>query len=372
MKIEIRGLKKAYGSVAAVRELDLTVNEGEFLVILGPSGCGKTTSLRCLAGLEEPDDGVIQIGPQKVFDARERISIPPEGRNIGMVFQSYALWPHMTVFDNVAYPLRVRHKNLGTAELTRRVREVLAMVGLEHLETRSSSMLSGGQMQRVSLARALVSWPAALLLDEPLSNLDMRLRHHLRTELKEIQRTTGATSVYVTHDQTEAASLADRILVMRDGEVEQLCTPEELFSKPASRFVADFLGIPNLFSFRVLRQTGESTYHGLMGDAIEVTVESEEAIPADRDIDCWFRADALELASEEELQSSGDSTGSALRATIRHRLYTGTHYEYRASLISNGRQLDVTIALPQDKKLEIGDTVPLRWKPGQVRPIVEP
>jgi iron(III) transport system ATP-binding protein len=243
MSITIQNLKKSFAGIVAVNDLTLAVSDGAMLVLLGPSGCGKTTTMRCIAGLERPDAGTIAIGGRTVFDAK--VDVPINQRNVGMVFQSYAIWPHMSVFDNVAFPLRV--KKLPRDEIATRVNEMLAQVGLAELAARGASTLSGGQMQRVALARSLVMRPAALLFDEPLSNLDARLRDRLRVQLRELQTQFRITSVYVTHDQHEALALADQIAVMHRGALLQVADPVSIYSRPASSTVADFLGYSNIF-----------------------------------------------------------------------------------------------------------------------------
>ncbi len=244
MSIRIEHLTKSFGGVVAVADLTLSVPDGEMLVLLGPSGCGKTTTMRCIAGLERPDSGVIAITGRTVFDG-DRLNVPINQRNVGMVFQSYAIWPHMSVFDNVAFPLRV--KNFARAEIAARVGEILTQVGLADLAARGASTLSGGQMQRVALARSLAMRPSALLFDEPLSNLDARLRDRLRIQLRELQTQFRITSVYVTHDQHEALALADQIAVMHHGRLLQVADPVSIYSQPASSTVADFLGYSNIF-----------------------------------------------------------------------------------------------------------------------------
>ncbi len=244
--VAVEALEKAFGSHRAVKGVSFRITTGECLVLLGPSGCGKTTTLRCVAGFETPDRGRIVIGGRTVFDRASGRSVPSARRGIGMVFQSYAVWPHMTVFDNVAFPLRIRRRR--RAEVAERVGEILALVGLAGHERQSASALSGGQMQRVALARSLVYRPSLLLLDEPLSNLDAVLRERLRFEIKTVLRKTNTTAIYVTHDQTEAAVLGDRVAVMHAGVIEQHGTPTEIFSRPANRFVADFIGSTNRVS----------------------------------------------------------------------------------------------------------------------------
>lgn len=245
--ITIRNLTKRFGKVVAVSNLDLKINHGEFVTLLGPSGCGKTTTLRCIAGLEDPDQGEIFIGERCIFSSTRGIFVSPGARGVGMVFQSYALWPHMTVFQNVAFGLA--KKGLGKAEITRRVQDVLALLGLNGLDRRYPNELSGGQQQRVAVARAVVTQPEILLFDEPLSNLDAKLRMTLRAELKRLHAEIGATTVYVTHDQLEALTLSTRIAVMKDGVVQQMNTPQHVYHFPNNLFVAEFMGNPttNLF-----------------------------------------------------------------------------------------------------------------------------
>jgi iron(III) transport system ATP-binding protein len=239
-------LAKAYasedGRVGAVAGVTFDVAEGELLALLGPSGCGKTTTLRCLAGLEQPDAGEIRIAGRTVCDAARGIHQPPYEREIGMVFQSYAIWPHLDVFENVAYPLRVSRQRVAAREISDRVTATLAQVGLGGLARRSASALSGGQQQRVALARAIVRRPRLLLLDEPLSNLDVRLREQMQHELVDLVRRVGVTTVHVTHDQGEALAMADRVAVMMDGRLTQIADPETLYEHPASAAIATFLG----------------------------------------------------------------------------------------------------------------------------------
>ena len=269
--IEVRDLVVRYGGVMAVRGVTFTVGAGEHVTLLGPSGCGKTTTLRAIAGLEKPASGEIRIGGELVFASSPSVNVPAERRGLSMVFQSYAIWPHMSVFDNVAYGLRVRKR--PEAEVATRVREALDLVQLAELETRSASKLSGGQQQRVALARAFVFSPSVLLFDEPLSNLDAKLRAEMRVELKELQRRLDITSVYVTHDLEEALAISDRIVVMRDGVIEQVGTPAEIYDRPRNTFVADFVGSANLIRGRrrpdlereglvVLETPGGALVHG--------------------------------------------------------------------------------------------------------------
>tara|TARA_B100000686_G_C16766756_1_gene962352 strand:- start:114 stop:1214 length:1101 start_codon:yes stop_codon:yes gene_type:complete len=257
--ISIRDLEKSFpsnqGAVHAVQKIDLDVAENEFVVLLGPSGCGKTTTLRCVAGLERPTKGVIEIAGEIVDSTLDGSFVPPERRNIGMVFQSYAVWPHLNVFQNVSLPLTDGRKKLGKTEVRDRVMECLRLVQLDGLEKRPVTDLSGGQQQRVALARAIVTKPMVLLMDEPLSNLDARLREEMRLELKKIATSIGVTTLYVTHDQAEALSLGDKICVMNDGEILQIGTPREVYSNPENLFVAEFVGEMNFVSGTVVSET---------------------------------------------------------------------------------------------------------------------
>jgi spermidine/putrescine transport system ATP-binding protein/putrescine transport system ATP-binding protein len=256
--ITVRGLTKRFGPVVAVDGVTLEIRANEFFALLGPSGCGKTTLLRMLAGFETPDEGAV------VIDGQDMTPVPPNRRPVNMVFQSYAVFPHMTVFDNVAYGLRV--VRTGTEEVARRVREALDMTQLSELAGRMPDQLSGGQRQRVALARALVKRPKVLLLDEPLSALDAKLREAMQLELVRLQHTVGITFVIVTHDQNEALSMADRIAVMDQGRVRQVAPPAELYEFPNCRFVADFIGKMNLFEGQITGHRDEGlgvTVHGL-------------------------------------------------------------------------------------------------------------
>jgi iron(III) transport system ATP-binding protein len=268
--LEVKGLHKRFAGkppTTAIDQLDFSIEAGEFVVLLGPSGCGKTTTLRCLAGLETADSGAISLGGKTWFDSSRRIALPPEKRNIGMVFQTYALWPHMTVRKNIRYPLRARRQN--GPEAKKWVEEAAALVDCESLLDRYPAQLSGGQQQRVSLARSLVSRPDLILFDEPLSNLDAKLRDDVRAQLHELHRRLNFTAVFVTHDQSEALALADRVAVMRAGRFEQIGTPLEVFEQPATEYVADFLGLSN----RLPAETCDRTIR-ISG------VEVEGAVPA--------------------------------------------------------------------------------------------
>jgi iron(III) transport system ATP-binding protein len=253
--ISIRKLRKSFkaqqGVVNALRDIDLEVSEGDFCVLLGPSGCGKTTTLRCVAGLEKPDGGEVEIGGRLVNSPAARVFVPAEKREIGMVFQSYAIWPHMNVFQNVAFPLTQGQKRVAKSAVADRVRSALKRVQLDGLEDRPATDLSGGQQQRVAMARAMVTDSRVLLMDEPLSNLDARLREQMRVELKKITKSIGVTTLYVTHDQAEALSLGDKVCVMNLGEILQTASPHDVYAKPANLFVAQFVGEMNFIKGKV-------------------------------------------------------------------------------------------------------------------------
>jgi iron(III) transport system ATP-binding protein len=260
--VSIRKLSKRFGGktpMTAIDDLDLDIEPGEFLVLLGPSGCGKTTTLRCIAGLETAEEGRISFGDRVVFDAASRLNVPPNKRNIGMVFQSYALWPHMTVRKNIGYPLRTRRINRTQAGEW--IEEIAGLVDTAPLLERYPAQLSGGQQQRVALARGLVARPDLVLFDEPLSNLDARLRDQVRSEIHELHARIGFTAVYVTHDQVEALALGDRLAIMRSGALEQLASPEEVFERPATEYVAAFIGMGNRLPFA--RSDGEWVLGGV-------------------------------------------------------------------------------------------------------------
>jgi iron(III) transport system ATP-binding protein len=348
MQLNIKRLRKAYGRHLAVKDIDLSVAEGQFAVVLGPSGCGKTTTLRCLAGLEKPDAGEISIGSQTVFS--DGVYVPPEKRNIGMIFQSYALWPHMTVYGNVAFPFEARRRT--GPEIASRIRDVLAMVGLSALENRSASLLSGGQMQRVALARALACEPAALLFDEPLSNLDLKLRQHLRIELRQLQQASGATTVFVTHDQAEAAALADRVIVMNEGRIEQDDAPEMLFSKPANRFVADFIGVGNLLAFTPTDSLGDRRWRGRIGQTLELTGCTYDHADLSKETWIWFRPEAVEL------NDSRHPADDAVRfdGAIVSRSFTGTDYLYGVRVPGMD---EIKVTMRNKLKIPLGDGVSL-------------
>lgn len=317
--ITLRRLTKRFGVVAAVQDLDLEIQEGELVTLLGPSGCGKTTTLRLIAGLEVPDAGEV------LFSGRPVTGLPPERRNVGIVFQSYALFPHMTVWQNVAFGLEMRRES---ARLIRdRVGAILDRVQLRGLEDRYPHQLSGGQQQRVALARALVMNPAVLLLDEPLANLDARLREDMRFYIRQLQREVGITTVYVTHDQAEAMVLADRIAIMRDGRLQQIGPPEEIYRRPSSAWVAEFVGLSNFIPGRVAgRENGLLVVRTAAG-TFTCAGQAETG------------ADVLICVRPETLRFD-ETYPNRLRATVRERVYLGNLVDYRVEA-PGGLQLRV-------------------------------
>ena len=242
--IIIKNLTKKFGNVVAVNNVTLTIEPGTFLTLLGPSGCGKTTLLRCISGLEDPNDGEIYVGDKLVYSQKKGISLPPGQRDLGLVFQNYALWPHMNVYKNMTFALEIQ--KMSKAEMNKRVKEALAEVKMSGYEDRYPREMSGGQQQRIALARMLAYRPKVFLMDEPLSNLDARLRMDMRTEIKRLHHVSGATTVYVTHDQVEAMTMSTNIAVMREGVIQQMDTPDNVYHAPANLFIADFIGNPKV------------------------------------------------------------------------------------------------------------------------------
>ncbi|MBV8888861.1 MAG: ABC transporter ATP-binding protein [Alphaproteobacteria bacterium] len=320
-RIEVRDLVVRYGEAIAVAGISFAVRRGEHLTLLGPSGCGKTTTLRAIAGLEQPSGGSIRIDGQTMFSAAERRNVPAERRGVSMVFQSYAVWPHMSVFDNVAYGLRVR--KLTRAAVAEQVDRALGLVQMRDFAGRSAALLSGGQQQRVALARAIAFSPAVLLFDEPLSNLDAKLRAEMRVELRELQRRLDVTSVYVTHDQEEALAISDRVIVMNVGGIEQIGTPEEIYNWPKSRFVADFVGSANLISGRVVNSgqaPGPVSFEVAGGLVLSACIGHD--LRGDEEL-AAVRAAYIDL-----VPGPAEGYANAAPATIRQRLFHGDFIQY--------------------------------------------
>jgi iron(III) transport system ATP-binding protein len=338
--IRIEGLTKSFRSarevVVALSHFDLEVDDGELVVLLGPSGCGKTTALRCIAGLESADEGRIQFDEQVVYDSAQRIDVPPRNRNLGMVFQSYALWPHKTVEANIAYPLKVRKMK---EELRQGwVQDVAKLVSCSGLLDRYPSQLSGGQQQRIALARALVARPAFLLFDEPLSNLDALLRTQVRSELHELHRRLGFSGLYVTHDQDEAYAIGDRLVIMRAGAIEHIDTPTEVYGRPATAAAAEFVGFSNVV--HITRAHG-----GLVATGSNGTAEQEGAMTV------RFRPSDLEVRPPDAHVAGG----VALRASVVDLVFAGS--QRQVTLDSNGTRILGLVGDVVEPWLEVGGTV---------------
>lgn len=344
--IEIQNLFKRFKKVVAVNHIRLEVKEGEILTLLGPSGCGKTTTLRCIAGLEKPEEGDI------VIDSKPMLSegfVPPSKRGIGMVFQNYAVWPHMKVFDNIVYGLRIQR--IPRQSIQERGGQVLELVGLTGLGERYPNQLSGGQQQRVALARALVRNPKVLLLDEPLSNLDAKLREKMRFEIKSLVRRMGITSVYVTHDQAEAMVISDRVVVMDSGNVVQIGAPEEIYKKPANRFVADFIGTMNFMPGEVVQVLQDT-------DAVYVRTEFNErmlcktpdttAITPGKKVYASIRPEDVEVFTEPP-----QARENLFKGTIVHKAYLGNFLYFFVSVNGTMIRVQVPYHLPQEEGQEL-------------------
>lgn len=343
MKITIENLELRYDKFTAIDNMNLEIGDQESVVLLGKSGCGKTSTMRCIAGLEQPTAGRITIGDTVVFDAAAGINLPPNKRNVGMVFQSYAVWPHMTVFENVAYSLKIQ--GVAKRELKQRVLEALELVGLEHFANRGASLLSGGQMQRVALARSLVMRPDVLLLDEPLSNLDARLRDRLRIELREIQLQLGLTTVYVTHDQQEAFALADRIALMQDGIIVQMEDPASMYLEPASASIAHFLGVSNVHPV-------ETNNGGFTLSESDLAISPANEPPAGAEqLQACFRSEDLTLTSY------GTIGVNSWKGTVKVASFQGSSIRYAVAVHPGLPELDVVTPLPSVERFEPGDEV---------------
>ena len=311
-ELRLTNVEKAYDNFMAVRDFNLTVKDGEFVTLLGPSGCGKTTTLRMVAGFTHPTRGTIHLNDRVISSASQRIFLPPEQRDMGMVFQTYAVWPHMTVAQNVAYPLKF--KRIGRTEAKERLDKALSLVKLSGLEERYPHQLSGGQQQRVALARALVMEPEVLLLDEPLSNLDAKLRESMRFEIIELQRRLNITILYVTHDQAEAMSMSDRVVVMNAGDIQQIGTPKEVYQHPVNRFVADFIGMANFIPCKVVEKSGD-TVRVLLDDGYD---NHYLICPVSADFAVGERAAVVVRPEHVEItpfQGQGGTSATVLRQT---------------------------------------------------------
>ncbi len=357
-EVRLINVKKSFGTVEAVKEVNLTISRGQFFTLLGPSGCGKTTVLRMIAGFTSPDQGKI------FFDEKEVNDIPPWKREVGMVFQNYALWPHMTVFENVAFGLKER--NLPKSVVQEKTYKVLELVNLAELEKRRPSELSGGQQQRVALARTLVIEPKLLLLDEPLSNLDAKLRVQMRHELVRLQKELGLTTLYVTHDQEEALILSTQIAVMAKGRVIQLGTPKEIYETPESREVADFVGTSNFFSGEVLIVAGQQmqikTDEGFL-----FTVERCKGVPLQvgSKVLLNLRPESIQISYPRETLPAVNRMDGIVRTSA----YLGSLVQYEVE-VTGGKRMKVNVTNPRKRAIFAeGESVCLSFQSEDMVPI---
>ena len=325
--VKVSQLNKQFGDNTVLEDVDFTIRDGEFFTLLGPSGCGKSTTLNCIAGLEQPTSGTIAVGDETFVDSSRRVFVPPEGRNLGMVFQSYALWPHKTIEDNLAMPLQIR--KIGKDEQRRLIDDALEKVGLLHLRGRYPHQLSGGQQQRVALARALVYSPKVLLLDEPLSNLDAKLREQARAWLKRLQSELGITTVYVTHDQDEALALSDRIAVMSRGHMIQVGTPKEIYESPATAEVAAFVGRCNFLEASVEEVSSSGAVVTLAANGESLRVETDHTAQVGQTVTVAIRPENLRLCTTDTPVLPGVNT---LDTEVLTESYLGSRFEYDLKL----------------------------------------
>ncbi|MBW1732013.1 MAG: ABC transporter ATP-binding protein [Deltaproteobacteria bacterium] len=343
-KVTIENLRKEFGEVLAVDNLNLLIEDGELMALLGPSGCGKTTTLRCIAGLEEPQDGHVY------FDEQDVTFEPPERKNVGIVFQNYALFPHMTIFQNIAFGLKMI--KLPKKEVKNRVEKALEMVHLKGYEDRFPHQLSGGQQQRVALSRAMVIEPQLLLLDEPLANLDAKLREEMRFFVRSVQKEIGITAVYVTHDQAESMVIADRVAVMFDGKIEQIGTPYEIYKYPSTRRVADFIGLVNLMPGKVRELHSGGICSLLMvdtGDTVKCRYKGKLSLGDEAILVVRPESIKLRLLGEKEVELD-----NYFEAEVKEKVYLGNLMDYRLQLRG-----DISIRVQEDPwiSFEIGDRV---------------
>jgi iron(III) transport system ATP-binding protein len=351
--VDVHGLVKWFGNDRAVDDISFSIPRGKFLTLLGPSGCGKTTTLMCIAGLHTIDAGSIRVGGVVYTSKAEGLFLPPEKRDIGMVFQSYAIWPHMTVAQNVAYPLEIR--KVERAEIDERVAAVLNLVGLADMADKLATQLSGGQQQRTALARAIVSNPRLLLFDEPLSNLDLKLREQMRVELKRIQHEVGITSIYVTHDQAEALVMSDEIIVMSKGRIEQKGGPYEIYAQPANAYVSNFIGVANLLKGRVAEVTAPGR------GAVEVTEGGRRiTLPCRLGGGISAGAETVVSVRPENVRALRENGGGAtLEGEVLQAIFLGNYVDCR---VRWGEFEWKVIAHPRDR-LRQGEKVYLKLDP---------
>ena len=314
-------------AIRAAEEVSFEVPAGKLFTLLGPSGCGKTTTLRSIAGLERPRAGEISVGGTPVYSSHTGVFIPPNRRGLGMVFQSYAIWPHMTVLENAAFPLEVSRKRISRKQIEERVQRVLKVVALDDMAEREATKLSGGQQQRLALARALVMEPPVLLLDEPLSNLDAKLRERMRFELKRLQRELGITTVYVTHDQSEALALSHSIAVMNRGRIQQTGTPREIYERPASQFVADFIGTTNFLRATVKGRDAQHGRYRVDSEIGELSARAVDALEEGMSVVISVRPEDIQLG-----ESRPDRGENILEGTVDTKVFLGESVDFQVKV----------------------------------------
>lgn len=361
-EVILENIVKTYGSVRATDSIDLTIKDGEFVTLLGPSGCGKTTLLRSIAGLERPDSGRIRLGERVVTDSDQGIFVPTERRDLGMVFQSYALWPHMSVRNNIAYPLRVRRRG-SKKEIEKKVLSLMKAVGLEGMHHRQISEMSGGQQQRVALARALAGGSDLVLYDEPLSNLDAGMRLTMRDEIRAIHDELGTTSVFVTHDQEEALALSDRVVLLNKGTIVQMGAPHEVYARPRNAFVANFLGFENIFDAS-LDAGGNERKLVLAGGKVVLT---RDVYPRFHDGHDGLAIQAMHVRLGGAIR---ENEGTVMQGRVKRRSYGGNRTLYVVDV--NGLDIHVMVlnhlagneALPEE-----GELTPIQLPPQLIAPL---
>jgi iron(III) transport system ATP-binding protein len=364
--IDIKNLhvhfRSSEGTVHAVRGVNIKVERGQFYTMLGPSGCGKTTTLRCLAGLERPSSAEISIDGQVVFSSERNVMIPPYKRDIGMVFQSYAIWPHMDVFENVAFPLREMRRRFSRAEIREKVMRALELVQLTGYEGRPAPFLSGGQQQRLALARALVREPTVLLLDEPLSNLDAKLREETRTEIRDLVKRLGITTVYVTHDQLEALTMSDMVAVMDQGEIVQEASPIVIYREPKVRFVADFIGLTNFIKGSVHRAAnGNALGEVQTASGLITCILPDKASSGDKVL-IVIRPEDLNLVPGAVSAGSGN----VIEGRVSTSLFMGDSTEFRVAI----KDTMLRLKLHSSTAMSQGDTVRIELPPERCRALM--
>jgi iron(III) transport system ATP-binding protein len=330
--LSVRGLCTDYAdehgnAVHAAQDVSFEVPAGKLFTLLGPSGCGKTTTLRSIAGLEKPREGEISVGGALIYSSKSGVFIPPNRRGLGMVFQSYAIWPHMTVFGNAAFPLQVSKSKLSRREIEAKVMRGLKAVALDEMAGREATKLSGGQQQRLALARALVMEPPLLLLDEPLSNLDAKLRERMRFELKRLQRDLGITTVYVTHDQSEALALSHSIAVMNRGRIEQTGAPREIYERPASQFVADFIGTTNFLRATVNSADGAGGLQRVASEVGDLVVRAGDSLAPGTRVVISVRPEDIQLS-----ESRPHAASNVLEGTVDTKVFLGESVDFRVKV----------------------------------------